>query len=698
MAISALVSAMSVSSQTTLISPTSTRVQAPHHTNSTTSLHLKGHAHPTHHTKRRASNHANHSHHAGPSRRSSEVEHSKEQGKRAFAAGLAMHVLDPPGKGRQKSVTEVSYAYEECDRELIGWRPLTKASRSDTHLPRLSRTTSMTSNSSEAASHSRPQAKTRRKRSGESVQVLSEDGAGGEVIESEEDGWESGDGEAVTQDNGKKKSSKNSGAVPLRRTASDSQANTARPSPINTTHAENKSAVSPIGLPLGTHHASHTTRTTGFAGSVHAPDPQVAAQTSGGEFSHHYNDPTHIMPAHQIQHQKSARSLASLAHPDENGAKQVKNGLGGDGKPPYPKELPKHMRQRSTDGSGLPDVKLTSSPSFPFPRLASGSQASPTTATAPSPSGTQPSPRRREASGRHSLRHKTSNSSLRSMQSLRAPPHPLNSPTGYRSVMLPSSRPGSNANSPQKGKRGPSMHHPPIAPPVVYREIAVGTGWDIPENEELEITRLPQQALGETRKPSFSSVRSLQGALGRPQSSPSQTQTSATLPPQPTRRKTALEVASAASKLSTTSDPVVYHHSLGFPSTSAETAHLISRFLPSKKIIRPAWEISITERNEGSNRTGLPNGEYREAHESLIRSMKSLGVEEIGSRSSHRLGSRKPSSSIGLMGGEEVGMVKGRNGPMVVARGGWRGRTPFELSVERCLAQRPRGAAAGVVG
>jgi hypothetical protein len=39
-----------------------------------------------------------------------------------------------------------------------------------------------------------------------------------------------------------------------------------------------------------------------------------------------------------------------------------------------------------------------------------------------------------------------------------------------------------------------------------------------------------------------------------------------------------------------------------------------------------------------------------------------------------------------------VGLVKGRNGPMVVARGGWKGKSPFELSVERCMAQRPQRA------
>jgi hypothetical protein len=27
-----------------------------------------------------------------------------------------------------------------------------------------------------------------------------------------------------------------------------------------------------------------------------------------------------------------------------------------------------------------------------------------------------------------------------------------------------------------------------------------------------------------------------------------------------------------------------------------------------------------------------------------------------------------------------------------ITRGGWRGKTPFDMSIERCLAQRPRTA------
>ena len=42
-----------------------------------------------------------------------------------------------------------------------------------------------------------------------------------------------------------------------------------------------------------------------------------------------------------------------------------------------------------------------------------------------------------------------------------------------------------------------------------------------------------------------------------------------------------------------------------------------------------------------------------------------------------------------------VGMVKGSKG-LMVSRGGWEGKSPFLLSVDRCLAQKPQRAIQGI--
>lgn len=88
-------SAMSVSSQTTLISPSAKHTNPP--------LHRK----PSQHARRRASLHVAHPHaHAHTSahahgRRGSEG----ESGRRALAAGLAMHTLDQGKKKKQGDVS-----------------------------------------------------------------------------------------------------------------------------------------------------------------------------------------------------------------------------------------------------------------------------------------------------------------------------------------------------------------------------------------------------------------------------------------------------------------------------------------------------------------------------------------------------------------------------------------------------------------
>lgn len=242
------------------------------------------------------------------------------------------------------------------------------------------------------------------------------------------------------------------------------------------------------------------------------------------------------------------------------------------------------------------------------------------------------------------------------------------------------------------------MHQPPIAPPVIYREIAQGHGYDEPEGEITPVQPQSQMA----RKSSVSSQHNLRAIFaptsGRAEVKPSSTRSS--MGPPGHRRKTATEVAAAAARLHTTNDPALYHQSLGYPSSSAETAHLISRFLPPKKVTRPSWEITAEQVREGraGSTVGLTDGDYREAHESLVRTMRELGVSQgsrrISRNVSHHslLGGGGMSSSLGGGAGvdEGLGTLQGRSGTLLVSKGGWGGKTPFELGLERVMAQRPQ--------
>ena len=472
--------------------------------------------------------------------------------------------------------------------------------------------------------------------------------------------------------------------------------------------ASNAFPISPGALPAEVNHPHpHTMKTTGFSGSVQTPDPQLTMQTHLNEATPHWNDSMHIMPAHQLKHQQSARTLAALAKADDAARSE------GSGIVPAA-----FHRMRTKTISASSGISTNASSSFPFPNVdTQPSELTPPTSSEcvkpriEHPLEEKSRTRTRLASGTetHRIRHRRSNSSLRSVQSMRAPPHPLNSPTDYRSGMVldvGTSRSGSTLNSPKRDN-GPIFHNPPIAPPVVYREVVSGQGWDHAEGR-------PSSGIGEIdshdlvpRKISSSSTRSLKDILTGPtphrsdvpatSSSPSSQLSQA----QPSRRRTAVEAASAMTKLPTTNNPALYHHSRGYPSSSAETAFLISRFLPQKKVTRPKWEISATALQEGHDGIGLTNGEYREAHESLIRGMRELSVG-TGTTSTRRSKSKGYThqallvSSSDLGSREGIGMVNGRNGPMVVARGGWRGKTPFELSVERCLTQRPKRSSPGL--
>lgn len=630
------------------------------------------------------------------------------------------------------------------------------------------------------------------------------------------------------------------------------------------------------GVNLDTHAHTHeesrppntTRKTTGFAGPTQTPDPAVATPT------HAQNDPLHIMPAHQIKHQQSARSLhaqqaqqAQLQQQQQQQAADTASDMGlgkrGDASrrsltglrrtesdmssgnrqrtgstemPPAMPDVkrvesglsmtktagetpPNARRQPAGPGHETPtapndpsDIRVGAepageahtSPSYPFPRpLHEQHQDEPTVSDAPlseSPSTIMapppqqqphPQPRRQQAEEyqprsrqistastntiangptgtSRTLRHRYSNSSIRSIQSLRAPPHPLNSPTGYRTGMHGGGS-GSTHPSPMKGK-GPSMHHPPIAPPVINREMAEGMQWassGVPEDSPTSSspTRSVRRDAGGSqradraptigRTSSFSSVRSFTNLLGgstnsaAPSTSSSTTQrnsntANAQSRPGANRRPTALEAASKASRLRSTADPAAYHASLGYPSSTADTAHLISRFLPPPKVPRPAWEISPDAARAGYVGIGLTNGDYRESHEALVRTMRDLGTGALGDGNKSVFGRQSSGGTSRLAFGLNVngdpaaqrnasmtttlgsgaltprqsahglsissidemnattsaptnyGIIKGQRGGLVVQKGGWGGRTPFLLSVDRCLAQRPRRSITGI--
>ena len=596
------------------------------------------------------------------------------------------------------------------------------------------------------------------------MRVLSSDGQeveNGEEADSAEEGWESGEEEEEQEEEERKSSTKKSNganAIDMRRTVSDSVA------PVPTKAGSVKASTGvPEGLPED-QRPHLTQRTTGFAGSVHpAQGPELEQQAYVNAHMPHYNNPAHIRPAHQVRHQQSARSISisrtntelgltsaldedktpkpssmsrsgsglSQAAPRTNGLGEDEREAKGEKYEKVGKRPPPPEQMRSTEGSGLPESQFSSaqavgtSPSFPFPKLgeeqgSSGKETttSPTELKQRHSDPPQSEVRRRLVSGPSGsdaprLRHRYSNSSLRSIQSLRAPPHPLNSPTGGYRMGLSGSRPGSTLNSPVKGKRVPSMHQPPIAPPVVYRTVAQGEGYPIPEEAETPSPASsaikPPNGHQHTRQSSFSSQLSLQGIMNtsgiKSRVPPSPAPSTASSRLNPVRRRTALEVASAAAKMPTTNNPVEYHHSLGFSSTQSETSHLISRFLPPKKTPHLDWEIT-QDNLEAHSGIGLSRGDYRDAHESLIRMMREQKGSNNGSRRAANrslsyqtiLGTTSTLSTLAqhathsLHGLSEDGSSS--QGPagegLVVAKGGWQGKTPFELSVDRCVAQRPR--------
>ncbi|OXM82131.1 hypothetical protein C364_00243 [Cryptococcus neoformans Bt63] len=687
---------MSLSSQTTLISSSAKHTNPP--------LHRR----PSQHARRRASLHAAHPHahthahahahtHAhAPGRRSSEG----EAGRRALAAGLAMHTLDQGKKKKQ------------------GERPLPRGNRSDTHLPRLTRTDStmsIASHSSAASNVSRPSAKSRR--TTESIQVIDDQG---KEIDPNEDEWESGEDVKQTK-KGKGKQQAPSSAA-MRRTVSDTTSDPKRKRTQSMAEAMARGDLVDIQDP--DHRPPLTQRTTGFAGTVQPPDPQVAAEMP------QVDHPIITNPIKRVASSKSLvgpiSAITSMdATPDSGLPTEPPRGLQSEtSEPKRPSTGPS---LRSTSGGGLPrdptdqrdeaqtQNKLTNSPSYPFPKMVSptGSdqKASPKDDLPEKEIPTTSRSRATSSKAARSLRHRPSNSSLRSIQSLRAPPHPLNSPISYTGRNAAQESP--SRGSYDKRDRVPSMHQPPVPQPQVSYEVAQGQGWDqIPEEDVPRENACPSNQsnvdAGTThsqnlRRSSVASTRSLRSIFAGTLAPPSTASSS----PQPHKRLTALEAASAASKRPTTNNPVLYHHSLSHASGSAESCFLISRFLPPKKITRPKWEVDIhdQERIEHGG-VGLTNGDYRSAHETLVSTFRELGT---GALRQKRGLPRTPSgysliptgltlssvaTATGVSNGHQdnqgLGTIKARDGGRFeVARGGSGGMTPFEMSVERVLKQRP---------
>ncbi|WVN88290.1 uncharacterized protein L203_103495 [Cryptococcus depauperatus CBS 7841] len=685
---------MSASSQMTLISQSSRSNQPP-----PLQRRASAHNHSHHHghvSKRRASQHSH-----GHARRSSEG----ETGRRALAAGLAMHALDHSGR-KKKHPQERLAAH---------------GSRSDTNLPRLSRTNSQISNHSRNSDTStfdrRPSVKSRR--SAEKARILDEHG---QEINEDQGEWESGEEHHKNGSDKVEQAQSSVSSTTMRRIASDTSADT---------HSKSSKPIMGDALARGNlmenqgggeRRPALTQRTTGFAGTVQPPDPQVAAEIP-------VEHPIIQNPIRRVASSKSLVGPISAMPLIEN---TLDVGLHVE---PLNNVKTKGIEQRdlaqalpSTSSSRISvvtDTKFSESPSYPFPKMPSPDNtrdypnSTEETRARKHSASTQTGQQSRQASFKAavpSLRHRPSNSSLRSVQSLRAPPHPLNSPnTCRRSGVIDSpSRDG-------KRERVTSMHQPPIPQPQISYEVAQGQGWgQILEEDAFRKSISNESNTGpsvvgtmrsrDLRRSSEASTRSIRSIFGN---------TISSLPPaspQPSKRLTAFEAATAAAKRPTTNNPALYHHSLGHPSGSAESCFLISRFLPPKKISRPKWEINIHDQDRIENgNVGLTNGDYRSAHESLVSTLRDLVA---GPDAQKRNMSRYPvygiiPSSLTLSsvaaaasgiagsshtqnGGEAprhlggLGNLIARDGfKSEAAKGVQKGLTPFEQSVQRVVAQRP---------
>lgn len=566
-----------------------------------------------------------------------------------------MQVLDavaPPAAAKMKRKTSEHHAVNHAHVH----RPHgPKTSRSESHLPGLSRTPS-------SGTVSQLQSDGSRRRKDVEVEVISGDGGDDDGDDGED--WESGD-EAATPAGGSRKhrSVSDPAKATPRRTSTQSSAAPLPESPLD------------LRIPTPGHEPPATQKTTGFPG---APTPLTPASIASGASQSQLSlgRPQSERSASGISQALAAGSAvegeAGYPFPAMDGKKETHRDSSTD-RPDRQSQERHAERQPDRQADRQTDKQTDRRTSRQAERQTERQGDRRAERQAPRPSRPaaerQPTPPAPEKAvpAPLTLARQPSMTSVRSIHSLRAP-HPLNSPVDTRGFDTPG------------GKRSTSMHFPPVAPAVVYRETVGGHGWD-EAGSDVEPTTPRTQRIG-----SFSSVRSLKDIFAGAQT-PTRV-TSFTAPSAgsrtPSRRITALQAASAAARLNTTSDPVAYHQSLGFSPATAETAHFLSRFLPTKKQRRPRWAISVREAMEAHEkaaageepdyRVGLTDGQYRDAHESLVDTMRNLGIAPAPRRG-------RSSGYHALLSGGSVEEVLPKQGS---------GQTPFAISVARCMAQRPR--------
>ncbi|EJT51824.1 hypothetical protein A1Q1_06962 [Trichosporon asahii var. asahii CBS 2479] len=725
---------MSASSGTTLISPTasngvanvnaaasttsSDRDQKRKHTRVHSAHHAHGHhgghhAHGHHAHGHHGVHHAHHHGHAGHARRSSRSSRrssGESDGRRALAAGLTMHALD--GKQRRKESAGSSAIMQRTTSDT-GSGSSRKASDP---APVVSRTPSNTSVLSsegkrpEGSRHDSNNSGRGRHRDSVEVEVIA-----GDAAEGEEDGeWESGEETPATA------LKDNTYTGPAEREQKAAQAAKDKEAQESGDDKGKKVlAESPSDLREPSHSPRNEPKqsTKGFPGTpTPLQTPSAPSGTTSGANSQPGSRPASRPASRRPSLTQRSQSRISLTRPADSTTSltSLHQEVVQEEKPkaPEPKPEPKEYpfpkmeaekqdkgkgREKDATGETVKETKRGDSTASHTSQTSQATVKSTTKDTAKLPthgeSGETPDAKPKtdrmlsgddvqtspeelpdapaqKVKGSTSLPRPLSVTSLRSIQSLRAPPHPLNSPTG-RSGFL---------DSPKSAKRVASLHYPPAAPAVVNCETVEGQGWD----EDGAPARPPPPTRPE-RVGSFSSVRSLKGVLGQPRPPVSRAASS---------RQTAAQAAAAASRLNTTTDPVAYHHSLGFSQATAETAHLLSRFLPQKKGHRPRWAISAREAmavheaiangEEPEVRVGLTDGQYRDAHESLVNTLRELGKTRKGPRRGNTVSkSYSYQALLGGVGAEELQINSN------VPRRRASGQTPFEMSVNRCLAQRP---------
>jgi len=610
----------------------------------------------------------------------------------AAAAAQGERSSHYPGKIKRKTSDHGHYghhgAHHRHGHAHVVHHAHPKTSRSESNLMKLSRTPSsstMSALTSESGStaHSR---KRREHKDEEIVQVIEGDGEGEDVEEAEDEEWESGEETPAPGSRRHRSVSDPVKQAALRRVSGASAA----ASTASQQQQDAKGGGSPLdlGAPTPGVEPPVTQRTTGFPAAVTTPGsvstPASASDAAPGAATPPSDSMRSTSATSQVIATESDSSDVRPAEPpisaQSQGGPAVDNTAEGSAFP-FPRIPKEETRETYTDDHAVVQSPTSIKQQQKAPK-----------ASAPAPirgrvDSLPAVPAMAESAPQHApvMTKQASHTSLRSLRA----PHPLNSPSDPR---------GPGHGSPTS-KRVASLHYPPAAPAVVYRETVGGQGWD--ETGSAGATSAPASATaasatsaaGQTpdkppgrteRMGSFSSVRSLKDLLAQSGiATPSRNQTFAGSAPSsrhPSRRLTAMQAASAASRLNTTSDPVAYHQSLGFSPATAETAHLLSRFLPAKKQRRPRWVITLreaqlageaAERGEMHDyRVGLTDGQYREAHESLVQTLKQMPRSTMPRRG--------PRSYYNILSPEEQ--------PIEPAQG----QTPFEASVARCLVQRPK--------